>query len=197
MWLIEGLRRGSLRGVGGSDIVFAAGRLQEVEWANGRHVRLVQQAGGRVVKVNRPFAGLAVGHIAGLALGDQVHAPPHRDADLERFLASLATAWKDGEVRSTHQPQSKVKAKRWWRTRQDPFEEVWPRILVWLESEPDQTAKELFARLRAENPGKFPPNQLRTLQRRVKDWRMAAARRLVFSDATRFEGGVSGEATGL
>jgi len=118
-------------------------------------------------------------HIAALGSGEQMHAPPHRDADLERFLASLATAWMDGEVRPTHRP--KAKAKRWWRTRRDPFENVWPRILVWLESEPDQTAKELFERLRAEDPGAFHPNQLRTLQRRVKDWRMVAARRLVFS----------------
>jgi len=126
-------------------------------------------------------------HIAGLARGEQVHAPPHRDADLERFLASLATAWMEGEVRPTH--QSKPKAKRWWRTRQDPFEDVWPRVLVWLEIEPDRTASELFERLRTENPGKFPSNQLRTLQRRVKEWRMTAARRLVFSETTPFEDG--------
>jgi hypothetical protein len=122
-------------------------------------------------------------HIAGLGRGEQVHAPPHRDADLERFLASLATAWMDGEVRPTHQPKTKV--KRWWRTRQDPFESVWPRILVWLEREPDCTAKELFERLRAEAPRAFHPNQLRTLQRRVKEWRMAAARRLVFPEAAK------------
>jgi hypothetical protein len=121
-------------------------------------------------------------HIAGLGRGEPVHAPPHRNADLERFLASLATAWMAGEVRPTHLPEAK--AKRWWRTRQDPFEDVWPRILVWLESEPDQTAKVLFERLRAEDSSTFKPNQLRTLQRRVKEWRMAAARRLVFSEPT-------------
>ena len=126
-------------------------------------------------------------HIAGLVRGDQVHAPPHRDADLERFLASLATAWREGEVRPTHQPKPKI--KRWWRTRKDPFENVWPRVLVWLESEPDRTAKELFERLRTEDPSTVQPNQLRTLQRRVKEWRMAAARRLVFSEAPPFEDG--------
>ena len=133
-------------------------------------------------------------HIAGLARGDQVHAPPHRDADLERFLASLATAWMEGEVRPTHQP--KPKAERWWRTRQDPFEDVWPRVLVWLESEPDRTAKELLERLRTEDPSTFQPGQLRTLQRRVKEWRMTAARRLVFSEAIPFEDGEPATATG-
>ena len=122
-------------------------------------------------------------HIAGLARGEQVHSPPHRDADLERFLASLATAWMEGEVRPTHKP--KPRAERWWRTRPDPFEHVWPEILVWLESEPDRTAKELFGRLRSEHPGQFQPGQLRTLQRRVKVWRGMAARRLIFAEAPR------------
>ena len=58
---------------------------------------------------------------------------------------------------------------------------VWPDVLVWLESEPDCTAKELFKRLQAEYPGDFRTGQLRTLQRRVKTWRKAAARKLVFT----------------
>ena len=121
-------------------------------------------------------------HIAGLARGEQMHTPPHRDADLERFLASLATAWREGEVRPTHKP--KPRAKRWWRTRPDPFERVWPEVLVWLESEPDRTAKELFGRLCSEHPGQFRTGQLRTLQRRVKVWRGMAARRLIFAEVT-------------
>ena len=119
------------------------------------------------------------GHIASLVRGEPAHTPPDRDRDLDRFLASLATIWKEGEARPTHQPKPKV--KRYWRTREDPFAEVWPKVLVWLESEPDQTAKELFARLRMQHPGAFRDGQLRTLQRRVKDWRMTAARRLVFA----------------
>jgi hypothetical protein len=41
-------------------------------------------------------------HLAGLASGGPVHVLPHRDADLDRFLRSLATAWKDGDARPTH-----------------------------------------------------------------------------------------------
>jgi hypothetical protein len=85
-------------------------------------------------------------------------------------------------VRPTHKP--KPSAARWWRTRKDAFEEVWPKVLVWLESEPDQTAKEILERLCAEEPDVFRPDQLRTLQRRVKQWRMVAARRLVFPGPT-------------
>jgi hypothetical protein len=118
-------------------------------------------------------------HLAGLAAGQKLHVLPHRDADLERFLRSLATAWKEGEVRPTH--RSGPKPTRHWRTRVDPFDAVWPRIVAWLESEPDRTAKELLHRLQADDAGTFPDGQLRTLQRRVKEWRRLAARRLMFT----------------
>ena len=61
-----------------------------------------------------------------------------------------------------------------------PSGRVWP--VDWLEAEPHRTAKELFERLQREHPGVFPTGQLRTLQRRVKDWRRLAARRLIFAD---------------
>jgi len=57
--------------------------------------------------------------------------------------------------------------------------------VTWLELEPDRTAKELFKRLRDEHPGSFADGQLRTLQRRVKEWRRLAARRLVFAEPLR------------
>ena len=122
-------------------------------------------------------------HLAGLAAGERVHVLPHRDADLDRFLKSLAHAWRDGEVRPTH--RTGPKPARHWRTRTDPFEDTWPRVVTWLETEPDRTAKELFARLRGERPDDFHVGQLRTLQRRVQEWRRLAARRLVFAEPLR------------
>ncbi len=121
-------------------------------------------------------------HLAGLAKGEVLHVLPHRDADLERFLRSLATAWKDGEVRPTH--RTGPKPPRHWRTRKDPLEAAWPRVVTWLESEPDATAKGLLQRLQSEAPDAFPDGLLRTMQRRVKEWRRLAARRLVFASAT-------------
>ncbi len=120
-------------------------------------------------------------HVAGLVSGESIHVLPHRDADLDLFLKSLATAWRDGEVRPTH--RAGPKPVRYWRTRKDPFEDVWPRVVIWLETEPHRTAKELFQRLGNENAGAFAEGQLRTLQRRVKAWRHLAARRLVFSQS--------------
>jgi hypothetical protein len=115
--------------------------------------------------------------LAGLAAGATPHVVPHRDGDLDQLLKSLATAWHDGEVRPTH--RSEPKARRDWRTRKDPFVDVWPCILGWLENEPDRTATELLARLQSEQPGVFPGTLLRTLQRRLSLWRQAAARKLV------------------
>lgn len=120
-------------------------------------------------------------HLAGLVAGEVRHVLPHRDADLDRFLGSLAIAWKAGEVRPTH--RTEPKPARHWRTRHDPFEAVWARVLVWLEAEPDRTATELLDRLQHEFPGQFSDGQVRTLQRRVKQWRSLAARRLVFAEA--------------
>lgn len=56
-----------------------------------------------------------------------------------------------------------------------------PRIVGRLESEPDRTASELLVRLQAEEAEGYPAALLRTLQRRVKVWRRAAAMRLVFT----------------
>ncbi|MCC6642612.1 MAG: transposase family protein [Deltaproteobacteria bacterium] len=118
--------------------------------------------------------------LAGLAAGESLHVVPRGDAELDQFLRNLATAWHEGEVRPTH--RSQPKPRRDWRTRKDPFETVWPRILGWLRDEPDRTAVELLHRLHDEYPGKFSDGQVRTLQRRLRLWRRAAARRLVFTE---------------
>ena len=101
-------------------------------------------------------------------------------AELSGFVASLSTFWRDGEVRPTH--RKRASGPRTWRTRTDPFEKVWPIVEQWLNDQPDANAKDLFLRLQANTPEIFQPGQLRTLQRRVKQWRSEIARRLV-SDA--------------
>ena len=94
------------------------------------------------------------------------------------FVAGLRTAWQQGEVRPTH--RKKIRARRHWRTRPDPFEAVWPSLKNQLENSPGITAKELFQQLQKEQPDIFPDVQLRTLQRRVKDWRRDIVKRLLF-----------------
>lgn len=120
-------------------------------------------------------------HIASMERGATPHVVPHRDADLDAFLESLSTAWRDGEVRPTHREQPKP--RRDWRTRKDPFENAWPLLRGWLALDPDRTAVQLLERLQEEKPGEFCIGHLRTLQRRVKAWRSARARELVFGNA--------------
>ncbi len=95
----------------------------------------------------------------------------------EEFLASLPKLWLEGEARPTHAPRPKP--DRYWRTRSDPFADVWGEVCGWLEAEPDATATTLFHRLQDTYPGRYKPGQLRTLQRRVRGWRRSVARKLV------------------
>jgi hypothetical protein len=118
-------------------------------------------------------------HLASLAAGQPTHLAPHHNRNLDGFLASLATAWQHGDVRAT--PRTVPRAARDWRTRKDPFEAVWPSVRTWLEAGPDRIGKDLFARLQTELPGVFPDGQLRTFQRRVREWRHGAARHLILS----------------
>jgi hypothetical protein len=105
--------------------------------------------------------------------------------ELSGFVASLSTVWRDGEVRPTHRQRSN--GPRTYRTRVDPFEAVWPQVLQWLNEQPEANAKELFLRLRESMPGTFPPGQLRTLQRRIKQWRSEIARQWVLGPVTETE----------
>ena len=45
---------------------------------------------------------------------------------------------------------------------------------LWLEEQPERTAKSIFESLQQQYPGKFKDGQLRTLQRHVKVWRSKA-----------------------
>ncbi|MEM9864494.1 MAG: DDE-type integrase/transposase/recombinase [Myxococcota bacterium] len=98
-------------------------------------------------------------------------------ADVDQFLRALPLLWRDGEARPTH--RRKPKPARTWRTRKDPFASVWNEAVTWLERHPEATARQLFDELRNRHPGDFTRGQLRTLQRRVRDWRSRQARALI------------------
>jgi hypothetical protein len=105
--------------------------------------------------------------------------PAERKQNLAEFVASLSTAWRDGEVRSTHRKPHT--GPRPWRTRVDPFQDVWPLVERWHNEQPEESAKGLFLRLQDATSTSFAPGQLRTLQRRVRQWRTAIAERLVLA----------------
>src|SRR3990170_8355489 len=58
-----------------------------------------------------------------------------------------------------------------WRTRADPFADVWAAVHEQLEASPGLQAKTLFEWLQRQHPGRFQDGQLRTFQRGVKAWR--------------------------
>ena len=112
------------------------------------------------------------------AQGVRAEAAPASESDVSVFLASLSSAWKEGEARPTHRKQPK--AKHWWKTRVDPFVDVWPVIEGWLIAEPTVAVSELMNRLATMVPDVYArKTQLRTLHRRVKAWRAERVREMI------------------
>lgn len=71
-----------------------------------------------------------------------------------------------------HQPQKGQ--SRYWRTRQDPYAEVWEsEIVPMLEKEPQLRPMTIFEYLQEKYPGKYEQSKLRTLQKRVREWKAA------------------------
>lgn len=79
-----------------------------------------------------------------------------------------AGTWQHGPLPSA------TKEPRTWRTRPDPFVDVWAteiEPLLVADKEGKLEAKTIFAELGRNKPGVFEPGQVRTLQRRVREWR--------------------------
>ena len=104
--------------------------------------------------------------------------PTPRGESLERFLAKLPDRWRQDEEAALR--PKKVRDPRTWRTRPDPFEGVWCDVLGWLQEDPDASAVALLGRLQSTYPDRFDRAHLRTLQRRVQQWRGIMASKLVY-----------------
>ncbi len=79
-----------------------------------------------------------------------------------------AREWERGAL------PSQTRKKRSWRTRPDPFDGVWSlEIEPLLRRDEDRVlqATTLLDLLEQRHPGEFGVGQLRTLQRRIRDWR--------------------------
>jgi len=79
-----------------------------------------------------------------------------------------ARNWETGPL------PSETKKSRTWRTRLDPFAEVWERDLVPLLERDDKgvlQATTLMEVLQERYGSRFADGQVRTLQRRLRDWR--------------------------
>jgi hypothetical protein len=107
-------------------------------------------------------------HLALFAAGFQLH-PPQTQPETSPAVRTLATP-DTLPLDAGHIP---VRARR-WRTHEDAFQAAWPTVQAWLQVNPNETSKVLFARLQREFPGVYQEGQLRSLQRRLKDWRSRA-----------------------
>lgn len=66
---------------------------------------------------------------------------------------------------------SEQRVPRTWRTREDPFEQDWSWVVEMLSGAPKLEAKTLFDDLLRRHPDRYQAGQVRTLQRRLKQWR--------------------------
>ena len=69
----------------------------------------------------------------------------------------------------------------------DPFDAHADLIPQWLEAEADVGSQELLDRLIALDPERYGPQHKRTLQRRIRDWRLARVQQCLESAAQRPE----------
>ena len=87
------------------------------------------------------------------------------------MMAGMDRKTASGYVESGQLPSTR-KTGRDWRTKPDPFEGVWPEVAAKLKEAPELEAKALFEWLAERHPGMFQEGQVRTLQRRVQQWRV-------------------------
>lgn len=110
---------------------------------------------------------------------------------LEVFLGGLQSLWQSNQPR-----RRKPKPRTGKRTRSDPFELDVERIEQWLQAEPHLNAKTLLARLIDLNPQRYGERHLRTLQRRLRGYRLQWIEQEMAAAATPPIPGMQGSKTG-
>ncbi|CAD6563467.1 hypothetical protein LMG24235_08714 [Paraburkholderia sabiae] len=64
------------------------------------------------------------------------------------------------------------KPRRYWRSRPDPFADVWDtEVVPMLANAPELQAVTILRKLQDDHPGEYPDSTRRTLERRVRHWR--------------------------
>lgn len=90
----------------------------------------------------------------------------------EMAAAKAGISVRSGRRIETSTQTPRVNTERDWRTREDPLAAVWEtELLPLLENEPKLTGTTLLDYLQEHYPEHYDQTLLRTLQRRVKQWR--------------------------
>src|SRR5262245_54767750 len=110
------------------------------------------------------------------------------DKQVQRLFRLLAdgetlarAAWRTnmdektaGKYRKLGKRPSDAAQPHTWRTRPNPFAEVWAEVCELLEANPGLQAKTIFEELQRRQPGQFDDNQPRTLHPHIRCWRASS-----------------------
>jgi hypothetical protein len=102
-----------------------------------------------------------------IPLGSPIQIVVGGEVQLQPFLKAVQGF--DGKRK--YQKSQKPRLPRTYRTRKDPFEAVNTELKAAIMAEPGRTSKSLFVELQERYPGQYRDVWLRTLQRRVHEWR--------------------------
>jgi len=136
-----------------------------------RQLQTLQDALWTHAVVNAPLPTESMKRFSAEACGVAPDAGEESDA-LSRLTRTSHTR--------AYRRTAKATGPRTYRTRADPFAGEWDEIHGWLTAEPERTAKSIFLELQGRDPARHPGGQLRTLQRRIGEWR--AQTLLAFDD---------------
>ena len=104
-----------------------------------------------------------------LMMRERSHGKTQQQAAVKVNLHSRKTVQKYEQL---GQLPSDLKETRRYRTRRDPFEKDWTEIEAKLAAAPELEAKTIFGWLCERDGIQYQEGQLRTLQRRVSNWRV-------------------------
>jgi hypothetical protein len=140
-----------------------ADQLRELQRGSDPLVLLetIRRCQGRLAVLASGEQGTGLG--PGAAVGDRTQ----ESRSLEVFLGDLQTLWQSSQPR-----RRKPRTRTGKRTRPDPFEADVALIEGWLQEEPLLGSRELMERLVAHNPQRYSERQMRTLQRRLRSYRL-------------------------
>ena len=140
-----------------------ADQLRELQRGSDPLVLLetIRRCQGRLAVLASGEQGTGLG--PGAAVGDRTQ----ESRSLEVFLGDLQTLWQSSQPR-----RRKPRTRTGKRTRPDPFEADVALIEGWLQAEPLLGSRGLMERLVAHNPQRYSERQMRTLQRRLRSYRL-------------------------
>jgi hypothetical protein len=140
-----------------------ADQLRELQRGSDPLVLLetIRRCQGRLAVLASGEQGTGLG--PGAAVGDRTQ----ESRSLEVFLGDLQTLWQSSQPR-----RRKPRTRTGKRTRPDPFEADVALIEGWLQEEPLLGSRGLMERLVAHNPQHYSERQMRTLQRRLRSYRL-------------------------